>query len=237
MYKTHKTYIKADMKMSELINENSLLLLVLEHLDIDFVVSDKSVNQICDDNDISLPIFLMITNLYNGFNIKNEGLIPLRDISTLLCFLKNSHKYYKYDKYPEIQRAIEKLKINQDNEEIKLIEKFFDDYFDEVLEHLDYEEENVFPYIYELISDSTEKYNSNFSVNNYREHHTDIETKLTDLKNLLLIHLPLKNDLPLRRQFLFSLFELEFDLKIHSLVEEEILLPLVAKIERISADE
>ena len=72
---------------------------------------------------------------------------------------------------------------------------------------------------------------SAFSVNEYREHHTDIETKLTDLKNLLLRHITIKDDLTIRRKFLYSLFELESDLQIHSQVEELILLPLVESIE------
>ena len=38
MYQTHRTYMKADMKMSGLIKENPRLLLLLEHLEIDFVV-------------------------------------------------------------------------------------------------------------------------------------------------------------------------------------------------------
>ncbi len=44
MYKTHKTYIKADMKMSDLLNENHSLLMLLEHLEIDFAVGDKTVS-------------------------------------------------------------------------------------------------------------------------------------------------------------------------------------------------
>ena len=47
MYQTHKTYIKLDMKMSDLIDENYSLLMLLEHLDIDFAVGDKTVAQIC----------------------------------------------------------------------------------------------------------------------------------------------------------------------------------------------
>ena len=46
MYQTHKTHIKKDAKLQGLIVENPMLLLFLEHLEIDFVVRDKTVVEI-----------------------------------------------------------------------------------------------------------------------------------------------------------------------------------------------
>ncbi len=231
MYQTHKTYITSDMKMSDLIIENPKLLLLLEHFEVDFAVKDKSVEQLCEDNKIDLPVFLVFGNLYNGFFPDKTEINALKDISTIIRFLKNSHKFYKHDKYPELKSFLVQLHKRQATEDILLIEKFFNDYFVEVLEHLDYEESIVFPYICRLTEEGMIARKLNFSASEYSDHHTDIETKLTDLKNLLLKHISLKNDFSLRRKFLFSLFELEFDLNIHSLIEDSILLPLVGKIE------
>jgi regulator of cell morphogenesis and NO signaling len=218
--------------MSELINENCSLLLLLEHLEIDFSVYDKTVAGLCKENSIDLSVFIVIGNLYNGFYPSKEEINSLNDISVIIKFLRNSHSYYKNDKYPEIQRYINKLHEKHNTEDIALIEKFFKDYFNEVMEHLDYEDKIAFPYFCRLIDSDASFNKSNFSVNEYREHHTDIETKLADLKNLLLKHIVIKNDLTIRRKFLYSLFELEFDLMIHSRIEEMILLPLVEKVEK-----
>jgi regulator of cell morphogenesis and NO signaling len=219
------------MKMADLIVENSKLLLLLEHFEIDFAVKDKTVEQLCNDNKIDLAVFLVFGNLYNGFFPDKNEINALEDISTIIRFLKNSHRFYKHDKYPELKSFLVQLNERQNSEDILMIEKFFNDYFEEVLEHLDYEESIVFPYICRLIENGKIAKNLNFSANEYRDHHSDIETKLTDLKNLLLKHISLKNDFSLRRKFLFSLFELEFDLSVHSLIEDKILLPLVGKIE------
>jgi regulator of cell morphogenesis and NO signaling len=219
------------MKMADLLVENSKLLLLLEHFEIDFAVKDKSVAQLCNDNKIDLNVFLVFGNLYNGFFPDKNEINALEDISTIIRFLKNSHRFYKHDKYPELKSFLVQLHERQNSEDILLVEKFFNDYFEEVLEHLDYEESIVFPYICRLIEDGKVAKKLDFSANEYRDHHTDIETKLTDLKNLLLKHISLKNDFSLRRKFLFSLFELEFDLNVHSLIEDKILLPLVGKIE------
>ena len=232
MYQTHKTYIRLDMKMSDLINENYSLLMLLEHLDIDFAVGDKTVSQICKENNINQSVFLVVSNLYNGF-YPNKGEIHLiDDIPIIIKLLRNSHRFYKEDKYPEIKEYLIKLHDKHNTEDIILIEKFFNDYFEEVLEHLDYEEQIAFPYFCQLIETETIQQESNFSAREYKEHHSDIETKLADLKNLMLKHIALKNDLPLRRKFLLCLFELEFDLNIHSMIEEMILLPLITKVEK-----
>ena len=116
-----------------------------------------------------------------------------------------------------------------------LVEKFFDTYFNEVKEHLEYENTIVFPYILELYS-KTENLlvpakQAKYSVKEYKDQHNDIEEKLDDLKNLLIKYLPQKNDQSLRRKLLLSLYELEYDLNIHSQIEDLILIPLVAKME------
>lgn len=103
----------------------------------------------------------------------------------------------------------------------------------EVREHLDYEDEVAFPYFITLL-DSNKQNNDQevYSSGEYSEHHTDIELKLKDLKNLLLKYIKIDNDLDLRRKLFMSLYELEFDLYIHSLIEETILIPSGMDIER-----
>ena len=71
--------------------------------------------------------------------------------------------------------------------EMKLLEKFFNEYFAEVLEHLDYEDTTAFPYFITLLEErEQERQGTLYSSKEYGDHHTDIELKLQDLKNLLL---------------------------------------------------
>lgn len=230
MYQTHKTYITAVMKMSGLVSENPLLLYLLEHLDIDLNVSDKTVEQLCRENEVDIQVFLIMANLYNGFVPGDRETDSVTHIPTIIKFLKNSHNFYKNDKYPEIKGYIGKLHEQNHSLDIQLIERFFDDYFEEVLEHFSYEDEAAFPYFASVGTGNPNP--GRFSVNNYKDHHTDIESKLGDLRNLLLKHIRLNDPLNIRRKILLSLFELEFDLSIHSKIEELILSPLVARMEK-----
>jgi regulator of cell morphogenesis and NO signaling len=231
MYKTQKTYITNDKKMLDLINENYSLLLCLQHFDIDFSVDNKTVQELCSENKINLNAFIVIANLYNGFFPTENEIDKIDDITPILSFLKKSHSFYVEDKYPELKYYLGIIKNTHNSKDFQLIEQFFNDYFEEVLEHLKYEDEIAFPYFYSLLQNGKVNLIKSFSTNEYRNHHTDIETKLTDLKNLFLKHIKIKSDLNTKRKFLNTLFGLEFDLKIHSVIEEKILIPLIEKTE------
>jgi len=220
--------------MSELIFENPSVLMLLEHFGFDLVVRDSTVEQLSKQYNVNPELFISFCNLYNGFAPFGTDSFTKNDVSTIISFLRNTHSYYKTDKYPEIKEHIVQLFLKNNSPEIKLVEKFFNEYFDEVTEHLDYEEQVAFPSACKklgieniAIKNTTEGY----SISVYRTHHTDIEFKLAELKSLLLKHIPTKDDSIERRKLLTSLFELEFDLSIHSLIEESILIPLVKKLE------
>ncbi|MFA7290402.1 MAG: hemerythrin domain-containing protein [Melioribacteraceae bacterium] len=236
MYQTEKYYIKAGMKISDLIFDNPSLLLLLENLELDFISGERTIEQVCHEKNISAAVFVSIANLFNGFYPTGEEQFNSADIPTIIKYLKNAHNYYENEKYPEIRNCIEELYKENNSPEIQLIGKFFDEYFNEVKEHLAYEDKVAFPYFYKLYNSSAshshDKANEKYSSNEYHDHHSDIESKLTDLKELLLKHIPVKNDRIIRRKIFISLSDLEHDLNIHSTIEETILIPIVSQLEK-----
>ncbi len=231
MYRSYKTYIIAESRVLDLINDNSIMLLFLQHFNIDCAVDNKTVEQVCNENGISLKAFITIGNLFNGFLPDEKEIFTIEEIKSILLFLKNTHSFYKEDIYPELLGYIQQLTNKCQNKDVILIEKFFNDYFNEVLEHLKYEDEVAFPYFFTLL-EGGESNNCNFSVRDYFFHHSDIETKVTDLKNLFLKHINIKNQHNTKRKFLETLFQLEFDLKVHSIIEEKVLIPSAENIEK-----
>jgi regulator of cell morphogenesis and NO signaling len=238
MYIPNKIHITSEMKISDIIISNPYLMLMLEHFELNMEVREKTVTEICSENNISTGLFLIIATLFNGFKP-----IPLTeyssdDIQIIIKYLKNCHRYYLDEKCPQIQKYITLINSINKHSEISMIGKFFDKYFREVIEHLDYEDDVVFPYVMGLNEHLAQKKQAhpdiNYSVTEYREHHNDIEEKLTDLNNLLIKYIPQQNDQQVRRQLLLSLFELEYDLNIHSRIEETILIPMVEKMEQLA---
>lgn len=235
MYQTTKIYLTSDLKMSDVILNNPYLLLLLEHFGIDVPLHDHNLTQICDQNNINIELFLTLVNLYNGVSYTPRTPLTIQDTLTIIEYLKNSHKYYAEEIYPNILGAIRQMAAVNDFKEMALVPKFFIDYFNDVTEHLEYENNTVYPYIIGLIEQYKNKglkdHSTHYSVVEYKEHHDDIEEKLNDLKSLLIKYLPPKNDQLIRRKLLFLLSELEYDLNIHSKIEDLILIPLVAEIE------
>ncbi len=226
MFNAARTFIKPYMRVYDLIDENHNLLLMLQHFDIDFRVDDSTVAQLCEQQGIRMELFIAVANLYNGYYPRKNPLETIDDLERVVRFLRNSHNYYRNDRYPQMKDYIHQLQEhNPGSKELELLEKFFNEYFDEVMEHFDYEDNVAFPYFINLFNNPHDTNIQIYSAYEYKEHHTDIELKLKDLKSLLLKHITIKSDLMLRRRLLFTLFEVEFDLYIHSLIEETILIP------------
>lgn len=231
MYQNNKILISSESKVSDIIFDNAYFLLMLEHFEIDLALHEKSIEQICQEYKINIELFLTIANLYNGFKPSSTVNFTFEDTKIIINYLRKSHQYYLNEKYPEIRNYIEKIYEINSHTEIILVEKFFDKYFKEVTEHLDYENKIAFPYILNLLN-HTGKNQNKYSIKEYSKRHDDIEEKLIDLKNLLIKYLPQKNDHKIRRNLLFSLVELEYDLTIHTQIEDLILVPIVKKMEQ-----
>lgn len=223
--------------MSDIITVNPYILLLLEHLEIGLGLQEKSISDLCRENGINMELFMIMAGLYAGNDPEENVEYSSEIIQTIIKYLRNSHQYYLEDKFPVIKSSIEEIDTLNDSPGIQMTGKFFNEYFIEVKEHLDYENNVVFPYVLGLdemlAGKNQDMIQSTYRVNDYREHHDDIEEKLEDLNNLLIKYMPQKNDGKVRRKLLLHLFELEYDLRIHSRVEESLLIPLVEQMETL----
>jgi regulator of cell morphogenesis and NO signaling len=113
----------------------------------------------------------------------------------------------------------------------KLIDKFYDDYDNEVAGHFKYEEEVVFPYIDSLIT-SHGTQSEKFNIGQFGHNHSNINEKLNDLKNIITKYLNEEYSSPLCFELLNDIYSVEKDLRKHSLIENRLLIPLVEKMER-----
>jgi regulator of cell morphogenesis and NO signaling len=229
-------FISPEMELAELVSANPTMILMLEHFGINMPFQGKTIRKICDEQKISIGLFLAVSKLYNDQASFTPVSLEHTDLPVILDYLKNSHAYYTNEIYPKIRKIIKQLCEVNNMGEMLLVGKFFDDYFDEVKEHLDYENRIVFPYVtslYEYMQRRSDLVKpEGYSVKEYNDHHNDIEQKLDDLKNLLVKYLPQKDDQLARRTLYFSLVELDFDLQVHARIEDLILIPLVVSLEK-----
>lgn len=224
---TSSSFVNPKMELHDLIEQNNRLLLLMEHFNTGFTVADMTIEEICNSKGINPLLFASLCNLYNGYDKQLFEPQTIDDFNQLIDFLENSHRYYLDEMYPEIKHFIKKLSEINDTADIKMLDKFFESYFLEVKKHLEYEQKKVFP-LFRLIC------NGGSGIPDLKKSkkisHSDIETKLADLKNLLLKHIKLVDKDGAKRKLLSAIFEFQFDLTIHSIIEDKILMPSIMKI-------
>ena len=216
-------------KIADIIEQDFKQVLLLEHLGVSFIVNEKTVEEICKENDINPDLYLNFASLFAG---KTPNTIPdfdSEDIKCIVKYLQNCHNYYINERANKIVRYVKEISEHTNCTGIRLLEDFVKNYIDEIKKHFAYENEIVFPYMISLVGSGSNQ--ANYSVTEYKHHHDNIDDKLADIKGLLIKYLPFEDDKNLRRKLLNCLFDLEHDLKIHTLIEDTILIPLVEKFE------
>lgn len=220
------------MKLVDLIHVNYRLLLVLPRFGIKLGFGDKNVAEVCRRHDVPLHLFLLVCNVFT-FDEYWPGKAELSSfpVDGLIRYLHNSHDYYSSDRIPKIYAELEELTVQFEERQHKLLIRFLDDYRNEVVNHLNYEETVVFPYIRQLLAGEQPK---SYHIDQFEENHSNIEDKLNDLKNIIIKYLPNNCSEDLQTDLLFNLFLLEDDLNKHNQIEDRILVPLVEQLEKRS---
>jgi len=223
-------------KVADTIEANSRIIMVLERLGIYSGIYDKSIEEIAAEYQLNPNLFLTLINMQCDNFSKHYHDLNINDIPVVINFLRHSHDYFQNEIYPTITGDIERMAAGEDRKEIKMLERFFNNYCKEVEEHFAYENNTAFPYIEELYRCKCEKrmYNGRsnpYSVGEYKSHHNDIEDTLNDLKSLLIKFLTVSTNFHLKRNIVLNLFELDRDLRAHTKVENDILIPLVQELE------
>ena len=185
MYQTKKIFLTPDLKISEIILDNPYLLLFLEHFGIDLPLQDKSLKTVCGENSLNPGLVVAFGNLYTGVQDTGGMELSFDDTHSIVSYLKNSHKFYSDEIYPEIRNTIRQMAEVNDSREMALVQKFFTEYFNEVTEHLDYENNVVFPYVLDLHRQITRP--SSMRKNERAIQYSNTATSITILKKNLMI--------------------------------------------------
>jgi len=234
-------FIDKDMKMADAIHYNYLLLPVINRLGVQLGFGDKSIEEVCEEEKVDLDLFLVIINAFLDHDINKTLEIQKLSIEKVVGYLKATHQFYLDQMIPEIENRINALMqhfdINQ--KQFLLVKNFFEEYKKELYTHTQLEEEMVYPYVIDVnkayhsqeLTEELARRIKNHPINCYAQEHSDIESKLFDLKNILIKYLPPPEQSYLRNQVLTALFKLENDLNDHSRIENLVLVPMISEME------
>ena len=150
----------------------------------------------------------------------------LRDI---LDFLRKGHRYYMDIMVPNLASSLERMTAPCREHQRQMFWKFFSDYKEELLNHFSYEENVVFPYIEAMLGGEND---SQYSIGEYEQNHSNVQEKLDDFKNLITKYLPKECQQADADQVLNDLLALELDLGKHTFIEDDVLIPAATRLEQ-----
>lgn len=228
--------ISGGMKIADIIMADQRAMVLLPRFGIEMGFGDKTVKQVCQEQEIQLDFFLLMANIFLHPHYFPDKKLKNVDVKLLLLYLANAHDYYIREKIPHIRQHVEQLLGILTHQAKGQLEMFFNQYIQEVLDHIEYEEKVVFPYIKNLMLNTGEQLPSEiasgYGIREFEARHNNIEEKLSDLKNLLIKYFPPDNDRYLRIRVLNELFDLEQDLSNHARLEDKVLIPIVESFEK-----
>ena len=219
---------EADDKMLSLIRDNYNVLQSLGAFGISLGFGDKTVRQVCEEENVDTFTFLAVVNFtINGYHSQND--VQQLDVPTLLQYLKASHAYYLDFQLPFLRKELAEALDKGDNLG-RLILKIFDEYARFIAHHMKFEEQTLFPYVESMLrGEKNEKYD----IETFSRHHDQTGEKLKELKSIIIKYLPSDN---MRNNMLtatlYDIFNLEEWLALHADVEEKIFEPAIMLLEK-----
>lgn len=257
---------QATDRMSELIARDFRLLQMMSRFGIALGFGDKTVQEVCIGNQVDTTTFLAIANFMQEEDEQITDRADELSIISLLGYLQRAHTYFLDFCLPAIR---EKLTVAADTpqagEAYQLVLRFFDDYAQEVFQHMQFEDLHAFTYVRCLLEGRTDeaeniahqactmrslathptRHHTPTNVYHTGEHshilllnrqqalqHKVIESKLAELKNIIIKYYPSTPNNHLLNAVLFDIFTCEEDLKLHVSIEDCLFIPAVRRLEK-----
>ena len=234
--------ITKELSMAQVILDHQQLIPLLPRFNIKMGVGEASVEEVCKHHSVDVDFFLEICNAYIHETFDAQHNLSVFSLDTVINYLENTHIYYTEIALPELERQIHSLISGSDlsKEKKELVITFFNDYKHDFLGHIQKEELEIIPYIRELEEQSgTPEPDADFiikmkaySIGDFAREHDPLENSLTNLSKLIIKYLPPFKNWGLCNHILGDLSRLVKDLVDHAEIEDRVLIPRVAELEK-----
>lgn len=227
--------------IQELVDNNFVYQLLSDKLDIVSSDHSKTFAQVCAEKKLNTRLVESLVKAYDDSYEFPYAELNQLSISELVQYIQASHRYYLQKKLPEIEQTAVHVfrKYNDTHPLFAYLCLFFTNYKKKLEAHIRYEEETLFPYIKSLLDVSEPDCSEtdilivlrSFSTSVFIQNHSHIEEELQEVRKIILKHSP-ENRLPLPyKVFLNQLHYFEIELTKHAMVEDEVLMEKVIRLE------
>lgn len=215
-------------KMADLLSDHYSIFLLIFRFDIPLGMGEKSIKEVCQENNVDVNTFLFIVH-FILFKEKSSltDLHKKLDLPLIIRFLKNSHSYFIGFRLPEIRKDMLEAIEGAPKDIIFVIQRYFDEYAEEVEQHMKYENEVVFDYAEKLLLGNKDR---KYSIDIFAKKHDQVELKMLELKNIFIKYYNFDTNYKLNN-VLHELYACGEELQNHNSVENEIFIPCVRELE------
>lgn len=219
------TLINHDTKLSDIVFAEPSALTVLNRFGIRLGLGDLTVARACTQLDIDPDFMVTILNTYLHEAYFPERIEATFKASTIVNYLEQTNNYYIHFHLPVIERHFGLLISKSDpaNSNLGLMLKFFIEVKQQLLDRIADDRDRWFPAILE--AEATATVIETF----IRPDEGDVDTvedKLTDLINMMVIHLSGNYDGNLALAVLMALVSLKNDLVQNNRIRNRLLRPM-----------
>ena len=219
------TLINHDTKLSDIVIAEPSALTVLNRFGIRLGLGDLTVARACTQLDIDPDFMVTILNTYLHEAYFPERIEATFKASTIVNYLGQTNNYYIHFHLPVIERHFGLLISKSDpaNNNLDLMLKFFIEVKQQLLDRIADDRDRWFPTILEAEATAT-------AIDTFiRPDEGDVDTvedKLTDLINMMVIHLSGNYDGNLALAVLMALVSLKNDLVQNNRIRNRLLRPM-----------
>lgn len=220
---------KSTDKLGFVLANDYRLLQVMSRFGISLGFGEKTITDVCRQCGVDADTFLAIINYVKDGAENHPQRVEQVCVPSVLGYLKRTHIYFLDYLFPNIRfHLLNAIDCSVQNEIAFLVLKFFDEYVEEVRKHMEYEETTVYAYVEKLIDGEVVSIDNSHLLS---RHHEAIESKLKELKNLFMQYYPQTENNEKLNAVIISIYQAEEDLSIHSMVEDNIFVPAVRRLE------
>lgn len=227
-----------NMQLSEVVEEHPSLIPVINRFGIRLGLGDKSVKAICEEYKLDTDFLLAVINTFLNEEYFPEKKLQTFHTSQIIDYLTKTNLYYARYQLPNIERHLTSFisMSTPGNNTLNLIGKFFSSFKEELIDRIQNDEKEWFPYCMGL----SEKLKETQASSNLetlkplsdKRAEDSIEALLADLKSIMIKHLSGDYNENLCYAVIFAISSLEKDIKQHNRIRYRILMPMVAAMEK-----
>lgn len=216
--------------MADLLCDHYCVFLLIFNFDIKLGMGEKTIKEVCQEHDIDVDTFIYLVEfLLNTDQTCHTSIgVQKLDISMLITFLKKSHSYFLEYRLPQIREHLLSALSTTSQDVEFVIKRYFDQYAEEVNQHMSYENEVVFPYVEELMKGNK---SSSYTIQVFEQKHDQVEMKMLELKNILIKYY-IGGDPLMMNNVLHELYTCGDELYIHNAIEDHVFIPCIKEVEK-----